>query len=89
MKNERAVAYVARQYFFEDLGGIILVAFVAKQLGELSTFAILSLVGNIGMEQRWEDLQAVSAQEAKDLVNHANSQVHAMENKAFVQMYRS
>ena len=46
------------------------------------------LVGN-GMEQRWEDLQAVSAQEAKDLVNHANSQVHAMENKAFVQMYRS
>ena len=34
---------------FEDLGGIILVPFVAKQLGELSTFAILSLVGNVGM----------------------------------------
>ena len=47
-KNERALVYASRQYLLEDLGGIIMVTVVSKKLGEFSTFAELSLVGNVG-----------------------------------------
>jgi len=49
LKNYRTMVYAARQYLLEDLGGIIMVIIVSKKLGEFSTFAVLSLVGNISM----------------------------------------